>query len=164
MVLAFPDDLAVEYLDRQYMFGSDLLVAPVFRRDGVVDVYLPSGQWTDLWTGRVVEGGTWRREKHSLESLPVYVRPGALIPFGVRSDRPDHDYADGLVLLYADGPQNSSTLELEGPGGTRLRWTVERQGDGSLQADGPSGIPWSLQAGPVAGPVAHHGGRATVSA
>ena len=42
MMLEFPDDPACRYLDRQYMLGPDLLVAPVLSADGVVDYYLPA--------------------------------------------------------------------------------------------------------------------------
>ncbi len=96
MQLEFPDDPAVAYLDRQYMLGGDILVAPVFTADGKVEFYLPRGTWTNLLTGEVVRGGCWRREQHGFTSLPLYVRPGAVIPWGARADRPDYDYLDGL--------------------------------------------------------------------
>ena len=57
MVLEFPDDPACDYLDRQYMLGDSLLVAPVFSPDGGVDYYVPDGRWTNFLTGEVVEGG-----------------------------------------------------------------------------------------------------------
>ena len=88
MQLEFPDDPAVAYLDRQYMLGADILVAPVFSATGDVEFYLPAGTWTNLLTGEEVAGGAWRRERHGFTSLPIYVRPGAVIPWGARSDRP----------------------------------------------------------------------------
>lgn len=57
MQLEFPDDPAVGYLDRQYMLGTDLLVAPVFSGDGSVEFYLPEGEWTSLLSGETVSGG-----------------------------------------------------------------------------------------------------------
>ena len=72
MVLEFPDDPACETLDRQYMLGPSLLVAPVFSEDGQVSFYLPEGRWTHLLTGEVVDGGRWRKEKAWLpESSPL---------------------------------------------------------------------------------------------
>ena len=56
MQLEFPDDPAVAYLDRQYMLGADILVAPVFTPSGDVEFYLPAGSWTNLLTGEEVEG------------------------------------------------------------------------------------------------------------
>jgi len=76
MFLEFPDDPACLYLDRQYMLGPDLLVAPVFSADDTVSYYLPEGEWKQLLTGETIKGGCWRTEKHGYFSLPVLVRPG----------------------------------------------------------------------------------------
>ena len=84
MLLEFPDDRTCWNLDQQYMFGSDLLVAPVFSADGDVEFYLPAGEWTNFFTGETAVGGRWVRENHGFDSLPLYVRSGspllALIP------------------------------------------------------------------------------------
>lgn len=77
MFLEFPDDPACSYLDRQYMLGSDILVAPVLSADGNVSYYLPEGEWTQLLTGEKIKGGRWLSENHGYFSLPVFVRPGA---------------------------------------------------------------------------------------
>jgi alpha-D-xyloside xylohydrolase len=74
MFLEFPNDPACAYLDRQYMLGPDLLVAPVFSEDGEVSYYLPEGEWTRLLTGETVKGGSWKKEKHDFLSLPLLVR------------------------------------------------------------------------------------------
>jgi alpha-D-xyloside xylohydrolase len=63
MLLEFPGDPACETLDRQYLLGGSLLVAPVFSEDGIVDYYLPAGRWTNLLTGKVQEGPGWCREQ-----------------------------------------------------------------------------------------------------
>jgi alpha-D-xyloside xylohydrolase len=62
------------YLDQQYMFGPDLLVAPVFSAEGTVEFYLPAGDWTNYFTGDVIAGGRWVTERHDFDSLPLYVR------------------------------------------------------------------------------------------
>jgi alpha-D-xyloside xylohydrolase len=80
MQLEFPDDPAVAYLDRQYLLGPSLLVAPVFSADGEVEYYLPSGRWTNWFTNEVVEGGGWRREVHGFDTVPLWVREGAVVP------------------------------------------------------------------------------------
>jgi alpha-D-xyloside xylohydrolase len=98
MPLEFPDDPGCDTLDRQYMLGQALLVAPVFSADGVVDYYLPAGRWTNLLSGAVVEGGRWVREKHGYLSLPLMARPGSLIPMGANEQRPDYTYAEGVVF------------------------------------------------------------------
>ncbi|MBX6768223.1 MAG: alpha-xylosidase, partial [Actinomadura rubrobrunea] len=91
MVVEFPDDPACTHLERQYMLGDDLLVAPVFSADGQVAYYVPDGVWTHYLTGEQVRGGRWVRERHGFDSLPLLVRPGAVIPEGAVDDRPDYD-------------------------------------------------------------------------
>ena len=98
MMLEFPDDRACDTLDRQYMMGESLLVAPVFHADSHVDYYLPDGLWTSLLDGRKVQGGHWQKETHDFLSLPLMVRPGTVLPMGKHDDRPDYDYTDGLEL------------------------------------------------------------------
>ena len=98
MMLEFPDDPACDTLDRQYMMGESLLVAPVFHADSHVDYYLPDGVWTSLLDGRKVQGGHWQKETHDFLSLPLMVRPGTVLPMGKHNDRPDYDYTDGLEL------------------------------------------------------------------
>ena len=98
MMLEFPDDPACDTLDRQYMMGESLLVAPVFHADSHVDYYLPDGLWTSLLDDRKVQGGHWQKETHDFLSLPLMVRPGTVLPMGKHDDRPDYDYTDGLEL------------------------------------------------------------------
>ena len=77
MFLEFPDDPACAYLDRQYMLGGDLLVAPVFSEDNSVTYYLPEGEWKQYITGETVKGGRWITETHSFFSMPVLLRDTA---------------------------------------------------------------------------------------
>lgn len=80
MQLAFPSDPAVAYLDRQYLLGPDLLVAPVFSASGDVEYYLPEGRWTNWFTRETVSGGVWRRERHGFDTVPLWIRGGAVVP------------------------------------------------------------------------------------
>jgi alpha-D-xyloside xylohydrolase len=80
MVLEFPDDPHTFALDLQYMFGEELMVAPIYNQTGKRPVYFPAGQWVDFWTGEVIAGPQTRTIQPSLEVLPLYVRVGALIP------------------------------------------------------------------------------------
>jgi alpha-D-xyloside xylohydrolase len=98
MPLEFPRDEACAYLDRQYMLGPSLLVAPVFNAEGDVSYYLPAGRWTGLLDGESIEGGRWVREKHGFMSLPLLVRPNTILPFGAQDSIPDYDYASGLAF------------------------------------------------------------------
>jgi alpha-D-xyloside xylohydrolase len=130
MLLEFPADPACDYLDRQYMLGESLLVAPVFTPDGVVDYYLPAGRWTNFLTGQVVEGGRWLAEKHDFLSLPLMVRSNSVIPIGDREDRPDYDYGDGVTLqVYelSDGADISSNIPSPA-GAVAATFGVKREG------------------------------------
>jgi alpha-D-xyloside xylohydrolase len=126
MQLEFPDDPAAAYLDRQYMLGGDILVAPVFSETGEVEFYLPPGTWTSLLTGDKVEGGRWVRETHGFLSLPLYVRPGAVLPWGARTDRPDYDYLDGLALRVFPGGTGAAEVAVTTPDGRSQTFTVDR--------------------------------------
>jgi len=98
MTLEFPDDPACDYLDRQYMLGDSLLVAPILWPDGGVDYYLPEGRWTNFITNQVVEGGRWVFEKHGYLSLPLMAKPNTIIPVGANDGRPDYDFGDGVTF------------------------------------------------------------------
>ena len=79
MYVEFPEDRACEPLDKQYMLGDSLLVAPVFKESGEVEYYLPEGVWVNLLTGTTVKGGRWQKETHDYFSLPLMVRPGSIV-------------------------------------------------------------------------------------
>ena len=128
MVLEFPDDPACETLDRQYMLGPSLLVAPVFSEDGQVSFYLPEGRWTHLLTGEVVDGGRWRKERHGFQKFPLYARPNSLIVWGRRDDRPDTDFADGAVFAAygLDERADASASIVAASGSEILQLTIRR--------------------------------------
>jgi alpha-D-xyloside xylohydrolase len=98
MALEFPGDPGCTYVERQYMLGDSLLVAPVFSDDGNVSYYLPEGTWTDFLTGRTVRGPRWVQDRCDFLSVPLLVRPNTILPVGAVDDRPDYDYAEGVTL------------------------------------------------------------------
>ncbi|WP_068618778.1 alpha-xylosidase [Paenibacillus tuaregi] len=108
MLLEFPDDPACEPLDRQYMLGDSLLVAPVFSEQGEVQYYIPEGNWTHLLTGAVVTGGRWLKETHDFLSLPLYVRPNSIVAFGREDTEVDYDLADEVKLVIYELEDGSS--------------------------------------------------------
>ncbi|KPV51003.1 hypothetical protein SE17_23710 [Kouleothrix aurantiaca] len=128
MLLEFPADPACDTLDRQYMLGESLLVAPVFSYDGSVSYYLPEGRWTNLLTGEPVEGGRWLRETHGALSMPLLVRPNTVLALGANAARPDYDYADGVTLQVYELAEGGETL-VEIPtldGGVACEFAVQR--------------------------------------
>jgi alpha-D-xyloside xylohydrolase len=143
MVLEFPDDPGCAHLERQYMLGPDLLVAPVFSDEGDVTYYVPEGTWTHLLTGETVTGPRWVRERHGFLSAPLLVRPGAVIPLGARDDRPDYDHAAGVTLrAYGLRPGDEVTV----PVGD-VTFTVVREGNTLRATCAAPAAAWSLAAG-----------------
>lgn len=139
MFVEFPDDPASDTLDRQYMLGDSLLVAPVFSYDGTVDYYLPAGRWTNFLTGKVVEGGRWLREQHGFMSLPLMVRPNSVIVVGDQENRPDYEYAESFTLrVYqlADGSTANAAIPAA-DGSVAVTFSVQRSGQAiSVQWEG----------------------------
>jgi alpha-D-xyloside xylohydrolase len=140
MQLEFADDPATGYLDRQYMLGGELLVAPVFSADGVAEFYLPAGTWTNYFTGDRVTGPGWRSEQHGYDTLPLYVRDAAVLPIGARSDRPDYDYLDGITIeVYPSSRDEPRTITVTTPTGETAEFRVERDGADVRVSSGYSG-------------------------
>jgi len=78
LFLDFPADPACWDIQDQFLFGSDILVAPVVTEGARErEVYLPAGAgWRDAWTGAPVAGGQWVTAAAPLELIPVYLREG----------------------------------------------------------------------------------------
>ena len=120
MQVMFPEDSKTELLKDQYMFGQSLLVAPVLKyQANNRSIYLPSfggaggGSWIDFWTGEQYDGGQTITRKVDLQTLPLYVRAGTILPFALPAQTAktaDWDTlqirvypgADGQFLLYED--------------------------------------------------------------
>lgn len=112
--LHFPQDTLVRTTSDAYMFGPALLVAPVLEAGAKErEVYLPTGAWWDFWTAEKIAGGKTVSRAVDLETLPVYVRAGSIVPTGPikqfamqPSDEPItltvYPAADGHSTLYED--------------------------------------------------------------
>lgn len=102
MVLEFTKDRNCAYLDKQYMLGDSLLVAPIFNENSIAEYYLPEGRWTNFLTGEERQGGRWYSEEHGYLSIPLYVKPGSIIAVGSKDNGPVYDYAQDVTFyVYA---------------------------------------------------------------
>jgi len=112
--LHYPDDPAAVARADQYLYGRDMLVAPVVAQ-GLTErrIHLPRGRWYDFWNGQVLEGGREIVRPVDLATLPLYVRAGAILPLGpVKQHVGEHSQdavelrihpgADGHFQLYED--------------------------------------------------------------
>ncbi len=82
MWLHYPDDEQCRKISDQYLWGRDLLIAPVYEKGATARaVYLPKGEWYDWWTNEKSAGGKTITRPVDLSIMPIYVRAGAIIPF-----------------------------------------------------------------------------------
>ena len=79
--LHYPNDAEAAKLGDEYLWGRDLLIAPVTEKAATTRrVYLPAGEWFDWWTSQKVSGKQWIDRPVDLATMPIYVRAGAIIP------------------------------------------------------------------------------------
>lgn len=127
MVLEYENDRTCPYLDRQYMLGDSLLVAPIFNDKGLASYYLPEGTWTNYLTGEVSQGSRWREETLGYLSIPLWVKENSLIPVNNGLSRASDSYGKGLELkAYA----------ITGSAGTRVYEGQEKIVRVTLESDG----------------------------
>ena len=80
MLMHHPEDMTCWHIDDQYYFGRKLLVAPVMNSDDRRDIYLPEGEWVDIFSGERFQGPAWLKKKDvPLDTMPVFCRPGTEI-------------------------------------------------------------------------------------
>jgi alpha-glucosidase/alpha-D-xyloside xylohydrolase len=139
--LHYSDDAEAVKLGSQFLWGRDVLVAPVVEKGARTRrVYLPEGDWCDWWTGEQISGKRWIERPVDLATLPLYVRAGAIIPldpvrqFTTQSvSEPTtvriHPGANGEFTLYDDDGQSLAYRDASDPKATwiRLRWDDARR-------------------------------------
>jgi alpha-glucosidase (family GH31 glycosyl hydrolase) len=149
MWLHYPDDIRARGLGTQFMWGRDLLVAPVFTKGATSrEVYLPTGDWYDWWTNEKAAGGQTVTRQVDLATMPLYVRAGAIVPLD-----PVRQYttqpvtepttlkvftgADGTYTLYADDGISQDYLQARGTW-IRMTWN-DRSRQLALEPGAPKG-------------------------
>ncbi|KAF9448364.1 glycoside hydrolase family 31 protein [Macrolepiota fuliginosa MF-IS2] len=121
MFLEFPEDRTTHHLDRQYMLGPSILVAPVFVPLGEEsEYYLPAGKWTNFWDReRVVQGPKWIKEHVPIHEIPVWVREGTVLLLGPKGKgKPDYKYTENLdVQVYEFDAAGKEMIDVDIPSG-----------------------------------------------
>lgn len=133
LFMEFPEDPGCAHLDRQYMLGPDLLVAPVMDPSGTVSFYLPEGTWTHLETGEQLAGPRWHRKEYSVMEAATWVREGAVLPIGTVSDRPDYDWAQDMRFQAFAAQDGTRRVAVPSPGGSTTVFEVT-VADGGVSA------------------------------
>ena len=142
LVFDAQDDATVRDIDDEYLFGRDLLVAPVLHAGQTArQVYLPSGSWHDWHSGEVLPGAQWALVPTPMERIPLYVRGGAVLPMWPEAPDSTDGYFPTVIELHVfvplgDGSWTSLLQEDDGLtdaalSGGRLRTTLTLTRSGS---------------------------------
>ena len=134
LVLQYEKDEEAKNCNHQFMIGENLLVSPVVEQGATYKtVYLPEGEWYDYWTNEKLSGNTHIVRKAALDTCPIYVKAGSILPqFGDQSyigekksedlileiypgkGSYDHYQDNGEDYAYRDGCYNHYHFELDG--------------------------------------------------
>jgi alpha-D-xyloside xylohydrolase len=157
LFIEFPDDPGSWLVEDEYLFGSDMLVAPLMQQSTTSrDVYLPPGTWIDYQTGKTYPAG-WHAIEAGAVPVVVLVRQGAVIPYIALAQSTSQmdwsklelvvfagksDQARGLVSLPADGTLHELSLRAAGGGrfalaadplAGKVSWTIHAHDAAQMQ-------------------------------
>ncbi len=146
----YPNDPVAVACGDQFLLGRDLMIAPVLRQGAVArSVYLPNDTWIQFWTGEPLVGGQHVVSEAPLSAIPLYLRAGAILPFGPAQQFVGEIPDDTLMIHCVPGPQG------------RLDW-YEDDGETQAYEQGQTlrrtftsrvrGRTWSLDVSPAVGP------------
>lgn len=138
LVLEWPDDPTTWPIDDQWLLGDALLVAPILEPGGHRRVYLPSGHWTDWWTGERLAGSRWIDVRADLETLPLYVREGHVVAMGPPQRWVDERPTDEIELRVAPFTADGETRATVSVGPERVALAYTARGGAHRIAIGPS--------------------------
>ncbi|MDP4280609.1 MAG: glycoside hydrolase family 31 protein [Bacteroidota bacterium] len=117
----YPEEENAYTFHDEYMFGNDMLVAPVVRPIGtdslflMQKIWLPEGNWFEWFTGTPIKGGRVVERPFTLNDIPVYVKAGSIIPMQRQVSRLTEAQPDPLILSVFPGPSgNCKIYEDEG--------------------------------------------------
>ena len=137
LLLDYPDDPQAVGQNYEFLFGDDLLVAPVVKSDEREwDVYLPRGVWYDFWTDQRYTGPRHVNVEAPLDRVPVFVRGGAIIPTQQVVEYTDQAPVDPLTFeIYPAGNSTREYYEDDGLSFDYQRGVVLREQVSSGERD-----------------------------
>ncbi|MGA3335268.1 MAG: TIM-barrel domain-containing protein [Terracidiphilus sp.] len=144
MPVAFPEEKQLAAVGDQYMFGPDLLVAPVVNEDTFRTISFPSGVWTSLWDGKTVSGPVKLKVSAPLDTIPVYLKPGAAVPVQLSQELQfGQSMTNSRVgALVVTPPNGDKTVTLVITPGETAKVTVQSK---------TGGVGWTLENLPETG-------------
>ena len=118
--MEFPEDSEALLQEQQFLYGPLLLVAPVAKANAKKKkVYLPEGDWTYYWDERTVSGPREVAVPVDLETMPLFVRAGALLPMGPLMQYTGEKPTDPLTVHYYPAQDETTFTLYEDDGATR---------------------------------------------
>jgi alpha-glucosidase/alpha-D-xyloside xylohydrolase len=109
--LHYPSDPEAVKLGNEYLWGRDLLVAPVVEKGAKTRrLYLPAGGWFDWWTGEQFTGPRWLERPVNLATLPLYVRAGTILPLDPVRQFTGQTVTEPATLRVYPGANGTFTL------------------------------------------------------
>lgn len=144
LVVDYQNDPTTFNLSDEFLFGDDLLVAPIVTADPHRKVYLPAGTWTCWWAGKRLPGARWIDVEAGLETLPLYIREGGIIPLGPVMNYVDEKPLDRLEVrlgIRAGDGRSSTRLTVNGK---EVQLTYETNGGRHLLRVVGSPVPVSV--------------------
>jgi alpha-glucosidase len=116
LLLDYPDDATAVRQNQEFLFGDDLLVAPVLKDgESTWSVYLPRGDWYDFWTDRRYTGPKYVTVDAPLDRVPIFVRGGAIVPMQQLVQYTDQAPINPLTFdVYPDGASSRQYYEDDG--------------------------------------------------
>jgi alpha-glucosidase (family GH31 glycosyl hydrolase) len=175
----FPDDPRAVACSDQYLWGKSIMVAPVVEKGADTrQVYLPQGGWYDFWTGERIEGGREIARSIDLETMPLYIREGSVLPLGpvkqYTTEKVDEPHTasiypgkDAEFLLYEDDGTSFNYRKGEWMG-VQMAWHDSRRTLTLQLADGSRMLPpkrrrFQVELGADTRPLAFEGKRVEIS-
>ena len=116
LVLNNQNDVNTYQIDDQYLLGDNLMVCPVTVKSAKTrSLYLPKGTWFDYWSGKKIDGGKYIHVVAPLDSIPLFVRGGGIIPMQKDMKYTDAEEVKTITLaIYPSGKSSFDLYEDEG--------------------------------------------------
>ena len=111
LVLDYQDDENTYEIGDQYLFGDAMMICPVTTKGAQSrTVYLPKGEWIDYWTGKKYEGNQYFSTLTPLDSLPIFVKAGSIIPMQEKMGYVGEKRVEKIMLDIFPGANSSFEL------------------------------------------------------
>ena len=143
----FPNDPGSWAIDDQYMFGSDLLVAPLFASVDRRKVYLPPGEWIDYQSGRVYDGAAWREIPAGEIPIVLLVKNHSVLPhIKVAQSTKDMDWNNVELRVFSTDTAAVNGLFTRPDSGLQTLSLTSRGRAYALQSDPQAGkVKWDIK-------------------